>query len=291
MDAAAGPLVKARHDLARGRPDRALVALSQVTGAELESEEFWSLRAAALFDAGDANAAVAAAEEGLTRDPGDFVLLDILALAQLAAGRKKEALETVESALLLYPESADLHAHRALILARSAQRPFRLTSYRKARAAVEEAVRLDPSSETALRVRAQVAAMSRDARADIYAAELLERDPESETAHVISGAALANRGHVHAGLDHYLEAARLDPSDPHLAWLGRRSLILRCWYVRPHLWLERVTRGHVRIGWIVIMLAIRGLHVALLTAAAVAFWAYMWVVHIYVNRRTGKAPR
>lgn len=291
MDAPAGPLIRARHDLLRGRPDRALVALGQVTGAELESEEFWLLRAAALHDAGDPKAAVEAAQNGLEHDPADFGLLDVLALAQLASGRKKEALATVESALVLYPESADLHAHRALILARCAERPFRLTSYKKARAAAEDAVRLEPDSDLALRVRAKIAAISGDSRAQAYAEELLALDPESESAHVISGTALAKRGDVHAGLDHYLEAARLDPSDPQLAWLGRRSLILRRWYVRPHLWLERVTRGHVRIGWVVIMLAIRGMHVALLTAAAVAFWAYMWVVHIYVNRRTGKAPR
>src|SRR4051812_15105523 len=45
MDAAAGPLVRALHDLARGRPDRALAALDDVAGSELESEEFWRLRA------------------------------------------------------------------------------------------------------------------------------------------------------------------------------------------------------------------------------------------------------
>ncbi|TML29630.1 MAG: tetratricopeptide repeat protein [Actinobacteria bacterium] len=290
MDAAAGPLVRARHDLARGRPDRALAALEQVTGAELESEEFWALRAAALFDAGDARAAVEAAQKGLVHDPADFALLDILALAQLASGRKKDARATIDSALLLYPDSAELQAHRALILARCAQRPFRLTSYRKARAAADEAVRLDPDSETALRVRAKIAAMSGDARAEVYAAELLERDPESEYAHVITGAARANRGNVRAGLEHFLEAARMDPSDPQLAWLGRRSRALQRWYAQPLLFLERVTHGHVRVGWVVIVLVTRSAHLALLNAAAIAFWIYMWVVHIHIRRSTGKAP-
>ena len=97
MDAAAGPLVRARHDLLRGRPDRALVALDQVTGAELEDEEFWLLRAAALHDAGDPKAAVEAAQKGLVYDPADFGLLDVLALAQLGSGRKKDARATIES--------------------------------------------------------------------------------------------------------------------------------------------------------------------------------------------------
>jgi len=291
MDAAAGPLVRARHDLLRGRPDRALVALEQVTGAELESEEFWLLRAAALHDAGDAKAAVEAAQKGLEHDPADFGLLDVLALSQLASGRKKDARATIESALLLYPESADLHAHRALILARCAERPFRLTSYKKARAAAEEAVRLEPDSELALRVRAKIAAMSRDSHAQAYADELLARNPESESAHVISGAARASRGDVHAGIEHFLEAARLDPSDPHLARLGRRSRALQRWYAQPVLFLERVTRGHVRIGWVVIVLVTRAAHLAVLSVLAIAFWMYMWVIHIYVARRTGKAPR
>jgi tetratricopeptide (TPR) repeat protein len=291
MDAAAGPLVLARHDLARGRPDRALAALNDVTGSELENEEFWTLRAAALYDVGDAKAAVEAAQEGLEREPGDLELLDLLALAQLGCGRAKEARKTVDSALRLYPESAVLRAHRALILARSAERPFRLTSYKKARQAAEEAVRLDPDCEAAVRARAHIAALSGDRNADAYAAELLASDPESEYAHVISGTARANRGDVRPALDHFLEAARLDPSDPHLAWLGRRSRVLQSWFAAPLLFMERVTRGHVRVGWIGVIVVARLAHQTVLSAAAFIFWTYMWAAHIYIERRTGKAPK
>jgi tetratricopeptide (TPR) repeat protein len=291
MDAAAGPLVLARHDLARGRPDRALAALARVTGPELETDDYWSLRACALYELGDWKAAAVAAQEGLEREPTDFELLDVLALAQLESGRKKDARATIDAALLLYPESSILHAHRALILARSAERAFRLASYKKARAAVEEALRLDPNCEQALRVRAQIAALSGDARAEIYAAQLLALDPEDEHAHVISGVARARRGDIHAGLDHYLEAARLDPADPKIAWLGRNSRVLKGRFVAPLLYFERVTRGHVRVGWVVVMIAITQAHQPLLTAAAGLFWVYMWAVHIYVRRRVGKEPK
>jgi tetratricopeptide (TPR) repeat protein len=292
MDAAAGgPLVRARHDLDRGRPDRALDALAAVTGAELETHEFWQLRAAALYDLRHWDGAIDAARKGLDDEPENLQLLDVLALAQLERGRKKQALATIDHALELHPDEAILHAHRASILLRKKRRSFRLESYKKARAAAEEALRLDPHCEAALRVRARIAALSRDRHAEEFAAELLAADPEDERAHVITGVAHARRGDVHTGLDHFLEAARLDPSDPQLAWLGRRSRILKRWYVRPVLFLERLTRGHVRIGWVVIMLAIRGLHVPLLTAAALLFWIYMWVVHIYVGRRTGKMPK
>lgn len=291
MDAAAGPLIRARHDLSRGRPDRALAALAQATGADLESDEFWSLRAHALYEIGDWEAAVTAAQEGLEREPGDFELLDLLALAQLEFGRKKEARATIDAALLQYPESADLHAHRALILARSAEKSFRLASYKKARAAVDDALRLDPHCEAALRARAQIAALSGDPLADVYAAELLSLDPEDEQAHVISGVARSRRGDVKAGLDHYLEAARLDPADPRMAWLGRNSRVLKGRFAAPMLFAERMTRGHFRIAWVVVAFVAFRLHQPLLTAALLAFWAYGWAVHIYLRVRVGKEPR
>jgi tetratricopeptide (TPR) repeat protein len=291
MDAAAGPLVRARHDLDRGRPDRALAALARVTGPELESEEFWRLRAHALYESRDWKAAAAAAREGLDRDPGDFELLDLLALAQLESGRKKDARATIDGALLVYPDSAVLHAHRALILARSAKKSFRLASYRKARAAVDEALRLDPESEPVLRVRAQIAAMSRDPRAAQYSAELLELDPEDEHSHVIAGMALARRGQTSTGLRHFSEAARLDPADSRMAHLGRRSRVLQGRFAAPLLFADRLTRGHFRLAWFVFAFVTIRLHQPLLTILVIAFWAYGWAAHIYIRLRVGKAPK
>ena len=290
MDAAAGPLALARHDLDRGRPDRTLAALDRVTGAELEAYEFWNLRAHALFELSRWAEAAAAAEAGLEREPDDVELLDVLALAQLERGRKREAQATIDAAIQLEPGLAELHAHRALILARRAEKSFRLASYRKARAAVEEALRLDPQSETALRVRAQIAVMSNDRRAREYAEELLSVEPDDGHAHVIRGAALAGRGDVGEGLRHYDEAARLDPSDPALAWLGRRSLALRRPFFAPMLFLERVSRGHIRIAWALVAFASFHSGQPALTVAAFAFWIYMWVAHAYLRIQTGKEP-
>jgi tetratricopeptide (TPR) repeat protein len=291
MDAAAGPLVRARHDLSRGRADRALAALENVTGAELETHEFWSIRAAALYELRRWSEAIDAAREGLDRWPGDFELLDALALAQLESGKKKGALATIDAALELYPDAAVLHAHRALILMRSARKSFQLASYKKARAAVDEAVRLDPDCGAALRVRAQIAAVSGDRRAGDYGAELLSRAPEDERAHVIAGITLARRGDVKDGLRHYQEAARLDPADPQMAWIGRRSGALQSKFAAPLLQAERLTRGNLRFAWLFVMIAIAQVHQPLLTAAAGCFWVYMWAVHIYVRRRAGKAPK
>ena len=291
MDAAAGPLVRARHDLDRGRPDRALAALEQVTGDELETRDFWALRARALYGLRRWEPARDAAERGLELNPGDFQMLDVLALAQLETGKKKRARATIEHALELYPDQAVLHAHRGLILARSANRSFRVASYKQARAAVDEALRLDPHCDAALRVRAQVAALSGDPRAREYSAELLSYDPEDDHAHLIAGSALARRGELAAGLEHYVEAARLDPGDARTAWVGRRSKILQGPLGAPLLFADRLTRGHFRFAWILVVIASFHAHQPLLTGAVLLFWGYLWAVHIYVRVRTGKEPR
>jgi tetratricopeptide (TPR) repeat protein len=290
MDAAAGPLVLAQHDLDRGRPDRALAALENVTGAELEESEFWLLRACALYELRRWDEAIGAARAGLAREGDDLVLLQVLALAQLERGRKKDARATIDAAIEIYPDSADLHAHRALILARCADKSFRLARYDKARAAVEEALQLDPYSETALRVRAQVAVMSNDPRAEEYANALIALEADDGQAHVIRGTALASRGEVTDALRHYEEAARLDPSDPALAWVGRRSRALRRPFFAPLLFLERVSGGHVRIAWIVVVLASTRSGVPYLPFAVFAFWVYMWVAHAYLRMQVGKEP-
>jgi tetratricopeptide (TPR) repeat protein len=291
MDAAAGPLVVARHDLARGRPDRALEVLSMVTGADLEGHTFWSLRAAALYDLRSWDEAIQAAQEGLAREPGDFELLDVLALAQLESKRPKQALATIHAALELYPDEAVLHAHRALILVRAKPKAFRLVSYKKARAAVAEALRLDSGCEAALRVRAYIAAVSGDRRAAEYSTELLSLDPENERAHLIAGNALARRGQLATGLQHYVEAARLDPSDPKLAWIGRRSRTLQGPFGAPLLFADHLTRGHFRFIWFLVIYAAFRVHQPLLTGAVLLFWAYIWAVHFYLRFRFGKEPK
>jgi tetratricopeptide (TPR) repeat protein len=291
MDAAAGPLVLARHDLDRGRPDRALDALTRATGDELETYDFWSIRSRALYELRRWDDATEAAQTGLKLSPDDFLLLDVLALAQLERGQKKAARATIEHALERYPDQAVLHAHRALILARSGRRPWRRAALAKARVAVDEALRLDPQSEAAIRVRAQIAMLSRDGYARNYSNELLSLDPEDEHAHVIAGSALVRGGDVDAGLRHYVEAARLDPVDPRMAWLGRRSRILQGPLAAPLRHASRITRGRLRFYWIFVVILTLGLHQPVLTWIVFAFWVYMWAMTIYVRARAGKRPK
>jgi tetratricopeptide (TPR) repeat protein len=227
MDAAPDPLVLARHELSRGRPDRAFTSLEKVTGAELDSHEFWSVRGSSLLRLHRWDDAVAAARAGLEHEPDSVELLEVLALAYSELRDKAQALEAIETAISLYPDAAVLHAHKALILARNAQNAIGFASYRRARAAAEQALRLDPNSVAAIQARAHVALLSGERRAHKFGARLLSLDPESEDAHLILGSALTNRGRVSEGRDHYFAAARLDPQNLDAAHLAHRTRALR----------------------------------------------------------------
>jgi tetratricopeptide (TPR) repeat protein len=223
MDAAAGPLVRARHDLLRGRPDLALAVLGNVSGAELGSPDFWRVRALATYQLGRFEEAVQAAEQGLERAPNDIQLLDVLALANSERRRKKDALRVIDAAIDLRPEDPILHAHKAVILTRNAANAIGFASYRKARAAAEAALRIDPGCPIALKARAQVAVLSGERRARAFAAGALSAEPGDDFAHALYGNALTNRGHVTKGREHYAEAARLDPQSPDAARLLRTT--------------------------------------------------------------------
>ncbi len=208
------PLALARHYLQIGNARRALAELEKASGG-VDDDEFWHLRAHTLYELGHWDEAAQAARAGLEREADDVELLDVLALAELERGREKEARATIDAALELCPDLAELHAHRGLILARGQRKSFRLASFRKARAAVDEALRLDPHSEVALRVRAQVAVLSGDRRhAGEYADEVLAAEPDDEFSHLVRGSVHADRADFKRALHHFEEAARLNPDSP-----------------------------------------------------------------------------
>ena len=226
MDAALGPLILARHHLERGRPDLALAALEDVTPGEVETLEFWRLRADTLLRLRLCAEARDAARSGLERAPHDVHLLEVLALAYSGLRKKREALTAIEAALRLQPDDPGLHAQKAFLLTRHAQNAIGFASYRGARAAAEHALKLDPDFVPAHAARLQVAVAAGERRAPKIAARLLELAPESGQAHLLAGVALTNRGRVPAALRHYTEAARLDPPDPEAARFLRGSKTL-----------------------------------------------------------------
>jgi tetratricopeptide (TPR) repeat protein len=249
MDAASAPLVLARHHLERGRPDLALAALDGVTSGEVETLEFWKLRAEVMLGLRLWAEACEAARSGLDRAPNDVHLLEVLALAYSGLGKKKEALTTIEAALELQPDDPGLHAQKAFLLTRHAQNAIGFASYRGARAAAEHALELDPDSVPAHAARLQVAVAAGERRAPKIAARLLELAPESEQAHLLAGVAFTNSGRVSAGVRHYAEAARLDPPDPEAERFLRGSKTL----AHP---VASVLRLFYRLGPLTVLLTI-----------------------------------
>ena len=286
MDAAAGPLVRARHDLDRGRPDRALAALDHVTGYELETAEFWRVRAAASYRLQRYREAVEAARRGLEQAPDDLHLLEVLALASSELRQKSDAVAAIDAAIALYPNEPVLHAQKAVVLARNARNAIGFASYGKARAAANDALRLDPDSLPALKARAQVALLAGERRAHVFAERVLSLEPDSDQGHRLAGSPLANRGRATAGLEHYAEAARLDPEHPEAARLLRATRPLRHPIAFP-------LRLFWRLGPIPVLLTIFVLVVAFLVlflltgieaplaVAALLFLPFYWYLTIW----------
>jgi tetratricopeptide (TPR) repeat protein len=289
------PLALARHYLQIGNARRALAELERTSEA-VEDEEFWRLRAQALFDLDQFAEAAEAAQAGLERDAEDVELLDVLAIAELERGREKQALAAIDAALELAPHVADLHAHRALILARRKPKSFRVASFREARKAVDEALRLDPQSEAALRVRAQVALLSGDTHeADAYADQVLATEPDDEFSHLLRGSVHADRADYKRAVRHFEEAARLNPESPDAgealrdARIGAHPLLA---IVRP-VWRF----GRMR-SWLVYLAVISALALARLPSlryVVIGIWLTMivlsWAVPPLLRRHYDRKRR
>src|SRR5438477_3146781 len=224
--AAAEPLVLARHYLRLRQFERALEVLGRVTSAELNDVDAWRIRAAALHGLRRYDEAVEAAERGLARRADDVGLLDQLALAAFEGGKQRRARTVLARALAHAPGDPILIAHQALFLARTKHRWLARRRLLKARANADLAASLAPDSLSVLRIRALVAGLTRDPHADTFKQQLLAADPADKTARLVSGAVAARSRDIDEALEHYVEAARLDPGDHRTAWLGRRSRAL-----------------------------------------------------------------
>jgi tetratricopeptide (TPR) repeat protein len=289
MDAtAAGPLDLARHHLLVGRPDRALEALERADSDELEGAEFWELRASALFDLRRWKEGATAAREGLARSADDIGLLELLAICSLNGGKKAEAERALRDALSLSPLNPSLLSNWALLLARKKR-------YDEAREAVAKALSVAPESSQALRTRAQVAVMAKDPNAARYSRELLASDPESQSAHLVAGNAALRDRRIDTGFRHYVEAARLDPSDPQAAWIGRRSraYLGRAGAPLRLLWRLGPRRVQVAVILLSIGLAVAGLGNARLVLALgwLCVLVYGWFFRLVLRARYGKQPK
>jgi tetratricopeptide (TPR) repeat protein len=297
MAAAAGdPLVLARHYLQLDQFERVLEALENVTAAELDDAEVWRIRAGALHGLRRHAEAVGAAERGLARQPDDVVLLDQLALSAFECGKRRSAHQALARALELAPDDALLHAHRAIFLARTT-RSFRTgrKRFKEATASAELAVSLAPESLQVLRIRAFVASLAGDRRAPVYKQQLLALDPDDKSSRLVSGAVSARGRDIDAALGHYVEAARLDPSDHRTAWVGRRSRMLMHPAAAPLRLIWRVGARRIQLMVVVLSFALVAVHAPTARAILLVCWlvlvAYSVVIRVGLRLRFGRRPR
>ena len=284
---AAGPLDLARHHIRVGRPDRALEALERADSDELEGAEFWRLRASALFDLRRCKDGVAAARQGLARNADDVALLELLALCSLESGKKSEAERALRDALTLSPLDPSLLSNWALLLARKKR-------YDEARDAIGKALQVAPESPQVLGVRAQVAAMAKDANAAQYTRDLLANDPDNQAVHLVAGNAALRDRRIDAGFRYYVEAARLDPSDPLAAWLGHRSRAYLGRAGAPVRLLWRLGPRRVQVAVILLSIGLAVAGLAPVRMVILAGWlgvvAYGWLFRLVLRARYGKEP-
>jgi tetratricopeptide (TPR) repeat protein len=208
----------AAHLRSIGKPKAALDALARASSDEIESAEYWTIRAGALSDLRRHEASRDAARLGLERNPEDIDLLEAYAVAELNMGITGIALKVLEKALELSPANPVLLAHRAWALARREE-------FAEAEAAIEEALRIAPEHQHVLRTRAQIALLANDRRAKRYIEDLLRIDPEDRIAHVLRASAAGEKKHFVSAARMWGEAARLDPGDDEVAAIAREARV------------------------------------------------------------------
>jgi tetratricopeptide (TPR) repeat protein len=236
-------------------------------------------RGMALLDIGRAREAEQHLRTALAEEPGNPVVLTLLADAQLRQQRYDLAEETTRSALAADPEYVPAYSILTAALVGLERFPDALATVRRglalapefsvlhlqeagvligqkrptdALASIERACRLDPENSSASALRAGVLCdLRRYDEADAAVDEALRLDPESAEAHRVRGVIALHRGGGRSAVRAHRDALRLDPTDTHsregLSMALKTRNPLYAWLLRFSLWLDRLPRV-ARIG-------------------------------------------
>ena len=279
----------ARHYLEIGNPKRALAELDKGSSETLEDEDFWAIRAEALFDLHRWSEAADAARRGLELFADDVTLLDILAICELELGNEPEAKRLILSALELWPGDPTLLAHHGIILAR-------FKHYDEAERVVAEAQRIAPQSPDVLRARAHIASLEGDRRrATKFADELLRLDPDSEYSHIARGNADISSIRFKHALRHYEEAARLNPENPEIREALREAKVGAHPLLAPVRQVWRIGRWRVWVAYLVVASILAAARLQSLRLALGIVWitivALSWLGPPILRRWYGRKHR
>jgi Flp pilus assembly protein TadD len=278
----------AQHLLAIGRQEAALDALEKASSDEIESTEYWAIRAEALADLGQYDASAESVRCGLERDPEDIQLLDALAIAEVERGFPGKAEKALAKALELSPQNPLLLAHRAYVLARRGE-------FDESRTAIAEAMEVAPEWKPVLQTRAQVAVLANDKHASEYIDDLLRLDPNDRIAHALRGNLASEQKRFVSASRAFDEAVRLDPSDAELAEVAREARVAAHPVLAPvrAMWLFGRWRSYFLYLGLVSVLAASGLEsirvvVVIIWLVIVALsWFGPALIRRYQNRKFG----
>jgi tetratricopeptide (TPR) repeat protein len=232
-------------------------------------------RGAALLDLGRAKEAEEHLRTALAADPGDAVVITLLAHAIVRQQRFDEAVDTSRSALAADPEYVPAFSVLAAALAGLERRSEALGAVRRglalapevsalhvqeagvllgmereteALASVDRALGLDAENAEAHAVRAAaLVRLRRFDEADDAVDEALRVDPENAEAHRLRGVVALHRGGGRQAVEAHRAALRIDPADTHsrtgLSIALKTRNPLYGWLLRFSLWLETLPKA------------------------------------------------
>jgi tetratricopeptide (TPR) repeat protein len=279
----------ARHYLGIGNAKRALAELDKGGSETLEDEDFWAMRAEALFDLHRWSEAADAARRGLELFAEDVTLLDILAICELELDNEPEAKRMILAALELWPGDPTLLAHHGIILAH-------FKHLDEAERVLAEAQRIAPESPDVIRARAHVAALDGDSRrATEFADELLRLEPDSEYSHVARGNAELTGIRFKHAVRHYEEAARLNPESPVIREALREARVGAHPLLAPVRQVWRIGRWRAWLGYLALASILAAARLESLRLALGIVWitivALSWLGPPILRRWYGRKHR
>ncbi len=283
------PLALAQHYVDIDRPERALEALDRLSDTELHDAEPWRLRAVALVQLEDWDAAAKVARVGLEHAPSAVGLLWVLSVALRQSGDLPGAERAILAALETAPDDPRLISSYALLVARAGQLD-------KAERLVDAAAERDPDEPEVLRARTSLAYLRGDrAQQAGHSAELLARDPEDPLGHAMLGVTYSQTGDVGAAARHFETVARQDVTNQDAAEAAREARAR----THPLLWpLWPIRRFGVFGSWIGVVatgIVLRAAHLTTLAGVLGICWlvlcVYSWMTPSIVRHLVQRGQR
>lgn len=278
---AAGASADHRHRISelldRHRVAHARSLLSQALATDPDDIELLLLGARADLLEGDHQSARHTLEQVISRQPDHFSARATLLTVLVAGGELVPAEQLALALLREHPQSAWLYAVYGRVM-------LQALHFAKARALAQEALRLDPDEDEALRLLALCDVVERRRGADSAALQrLLAQNPDDRQTLGLVVTALIHDGQHRAALHGARELLRADPNDAHWLAVVKALTVDTHWSLKP-LWpMQRFGWGGSIALWLGGVVAVRALAQADSAAASMLSWVILgYVVYSWI---------